>query len=126
MFPVAEIDDVTAAFPADVGSLMPPYADIPREFKHGRTKWNRLFSDMFYFGLSSLQLAPRDGIDKQKAWRHIRTISQSFQPAHEHKEAAVAYLLDQWFEDATWTRAERPAMNGDLIVRRDETEAPKG
>ena len=103
VFPVAEISDVDAAFPTDVSRLMPPYAAIPREFRHGTTnKWNRLFNDMFFSGLTKLELKPKQGIDKDRAWRHIRTICGSWDPKHEHKEAAVAYLLSQWFEDATW------------------------
>lgn len=102
------ISDVELAFPAKVKHLMPDMKDIPEEFKQfcGRgTKWNQLFSDWFYSGLSKLDLVPKDGIDKNLALRHIRAVMGSFEPKHEHKEAAVAYLLSLWFTDeSSWER----------------------
>jgi hypothetical protein len=94
-------------FPASVAQYMPLYSEIPDEFKrHNGTVWNRLFSDMFYCGLTNLEAKPKDGIDADKAWTHLRVISRSFEPKHEHKEAAFAYLASQWFESATWERAK--------------------
>lgn len=104
MFPIADIDNATLAFPASVRHLMPPQEDIPDEFKYGATRWNKLFSDWFFSGLSSLELTPKEGVDKDKAMRHIRTIMGSFEPKHEHKEAAVAYLLNEWFADEKHVR----------------------
>ena len=106
VFPIAEVFDLDIAFPANVSHLMPAYEDIPREFKHGSGKWNRLVSDWFFCGLKNLQLVPKDGTDQTKALRHIKAIIGSFEPKHEHKEAACAYLLSQWFSDATWERAK--------------------
>lgn len=100
MYPIANVDDATVVFPASVRHLMPPQVDIPDEFKGmGRTRWNKLFNDWFFFGLESLELTPREGVDKSKALRHIRAVMGSFEPKHEHKEAAVAYLLNEWFTD---------------------------
>jgi hypothetical protein len=31
----------------------------------------------------------------------------SYQPKHEHKEAAVAFLFNEWFDDETHQRTER-------------------
>jgi hypothetical protein len=107
VFPVHEFDGIDLAFPTKTKGLMPEYAEIPKEFKAGRTKWNQLFADCFYSGLKSLELTPKEGIDKNKAWAHIRYIMGSWEPKHEHKEAAVAYLLSQWFEDAKWEKADR-------------------
>lgn len=107
MFPVAEVSPLDMAFPTTVKHLMPPYAEIPAEFKNDRTVWNRLVSDWFFCGVKNLTLTPKDGIDKDKALRHIKTVMGSFEPKHEHKEAACAYLLSQWFEGgATWERAK--------------------
>ena len=107
MFPISDVDPVTMAFGAvDTSKLMPPYADIPQEFKHGSGKWNRLMSDWFYCGVKNMVLTPREGVDQVKALRHIKSILASFEPKHEHKEAGVAYLLDQWFSDGTWERAK--------------------
>lgn len=108
MFQIADIDDATLAFPASVRHLMPAQADIPDEFKDfGRTKWNQLFNDWFFLGLTSLELTPKEGVDKDRALRHIRAIMGSFEPKHEHKEAAVAYLLNEWFADETHVAKKR-------------------
>lgn len=101
------VSDIDLAFPAQVSHLMPAYDDIPREFKNGHTKWNKFFGDMFFSGLKNAKLVAKDGIDGTQAARHIRAISGSFEPKHEHKEAAVAYLMSLWFDDSsTWERAK--------------------
>lgn len=102
MIPVQEIDVVDYAFPAQVRHLMPPYDASRRE-----TWGNRLFSDWFFFGLASLQLVPKDGVDAAKALRHISAIMRSYEPKHEHKEQACAVLFEEWFEAppvSTWER----------------------
>ena len=97
------VSDLDLAFPASVSHLMPEWSDIPQEFKGHGSKWNRFFSDMFFSGISSADLQPNEGIEADVALRHIRVISGSFEPKHEHKEAAVAYLMSQWFKDSsTW------------------------
>ena|ERR1017187_8061402 len=101
-FPVQEVDKVTQAFPAKVKHLMPEWSSIPEEFHNGYTPYDKLFSACFYGGLSSLKLVPKEGIDQNKAWIHLRAIMGSYEPKHEHKQAAVAYLLSQWFEHAEW------------------------
>jgi hypothetical protein len=99
-----DVSDVELAFPARVNHLMPKYEDIPKEFRNwnSETIWNKLTSDWFYKGFKSLDMKPKEGIDVKKAMRHIRAILGSFEPKHEHKEAAVAYLLSQWFEEPKW------------------------
>lgn len=94
-----DVDAVTMAFPAGIKHLMPPREQI-EAYKSG---WGgKLFNDWFFCGLKSLELMPKEGIDKSKALRHIRTIMGSFEPKHEHKEAAVALLLEEWFEPGKW------------------------
>jgi hypothetical protein len=99
-----DVSDLDIAF-GGINGLMPAMDSIPKEFHRGAWS-NKLFSDWFYAGLKSLELTPKEGIDKTKAMRHIRAIMGSFEPKHEHKEAAVAYLLDQWFEPGKWERKE--------------------
>lgn len=103
MIPV-EVDAATAAFPGSIRHLMPPRAALD-SYSNG---WgSRLFNDWFYSGLKSLELAPKEGIDKKKAMRHITTIMSSFEPKHEDKEAACGYLFEQWFEPGgKWERKE--------------------
>lgn len=106
MFPIAEVTAVQASFPTDVSMLMPKYQDIPEEFRDRHTKWNKLFADFFYFGLEKLELTPKEGVDRDKAMLHIQTVMGSWEPKHEHKEAAVAYLFSEWFTEAVWVRKQ--------------------
>lgn len=97
-----EVDAPTAAFPGSViGTYLPEEKDIPEEFKpHGATDWNDLFSTWFFTGLPQDTIfVAKEGIDKDKALRHINTCMRSFQPRQEHKEAGVAYLFSLWFEE---------------------------
>lgn len=104
----AEIDDATVAFPAMVGDLMPSQEDIPEEFKQFLgTKWNQVFSDWFYFGLKGAKWQSKEGINQDKALRHIGAVMGSYEPKHEYKEAAAAYLMSLWFEDVKYKKGER-------------------
>jgi len=98
------IDDITAAFPVDVYHLMPPEKEIPEKYwRIVDDSWpGKLFTALFFNGLVNLKLIPREGVDAQAAFRHIRAIMGSFQPKHEYKEAACRYLFDHWFVSATW------------------------
>jgi hypothetical protein len=102
MFPVKEVSDLQIAFGGSVQELMPAYKEIPMEFREGHTKWNQVFNDWFFHGLKNATFRPKEGIDPEKALRHLKAIMSSFWPKHEHKEAAVAYLLSQWFHDVTY------------------------
>jgi len=99
-----DVTDLDLVFGARVvDALMPSMDEIPDAFRCGaETKWNRLFSDWFFKGIVNLRLTAKDGVDKEKALRHIKAIMVSFEPAHEHKEAACAYLFSLWFKDAKY------------------------
>lgn len=100
-FAPIDVDSLTMAFGAgeQFRKMMPPKDSIPPEF-YRHTKWNDLFSRWFFTGLpKETEFVAKPGIDKAKALRHIRTIMGSFEPKHEDKEAAVAYLLSLWFDD---------------------------
>ncbi len=102
------LSDLDVAFSANVRDLMPDYKEIPEDFRRGRTKWNRFQSDWFYGGIDASGLIAKDGIDRNAALRHLKAINGSFEPKHEHKEAAVAYLASLWFDDKSkWTKAKR-------------------
>lgn len=94
-----KIDDATLAFPASVRSLMPAMDGIPDEFcdLNGRTKWNVLTSKWFFTGLRG-KFVPKPGINLNDAMRHLSAIMGSYEPKHEHKEAAVSYLMSLWFD----------------------------
>lgn len=101
-----ELTDIDIAFPASVKHLMPDYKDIPTEFKswNNPTKWNKFVSTWFALGVKNVKYKPKVGVDQTKALRHVKAIMGSWEPKHEHKEAAVAYLLSQWFDDITYER----------------------
>lgn len=99
MIPVPDVNGLSVAF-GNVAHL-PPMKDIPEEFKgHRGNKWTELFSQWFYSGLpKGTEFVPKPGVDKSKALAAIRAVMVSFEPKHEHKEAGVAYLLSEWFDD---------------------------
>lgn len=91
-----EVSDVLMAFPGDVMHLMPAYEDVPTV----DAKWSIFQSHWFLHGLSGdTAINYKDGIDPNKAMRHLACIQGSFEPKHEHKAAAVAYLASRWFND---------------------------
>lgn len=99
MYEIHELSAAEVAFPATVVHLMPKYEDIPKEFKSSSNRWNKLFNKWFFSGLRGATFIPKEGVDKMKALRHISAVMGSFEPSHEHKEAGVAFLLNEWFED---------------------------
>lgn len=102
LFQVRDISDIERAFPTSIKDFMPPYSEIPEEFKNQnrQTKWNEIVSHWFFKGLNpKTQFIPVEGIDPKKALKHISYILGSWEPKHEHKEAGVAFLLSQWFSD---------------------------
>lgn len=104
------IDQVTFAFPAKVEHLMPDNKKYP-EYQKYLDNWRddtwgfKLFNDWFYPpGITDLKLWPKEGINPEEAIRHIQTIMRSFEPKHEHKTAACAFLFELWFDKAEWKR----------------------
>jgi hypothetical protein len=99
-WPVPEISDVEMAFPANVLDWIPSRDEIPDEFKfiRGKSEWTDIVSAWFFQGLSDkVEFYPAEGVDPEKALRAIKALLGSFQPKHEHKEEAAAYLLSLWF-----------------------------
>jgi hypothetical protein len=105
-FMPVEVDDVSMAFGGcgDLGKMMPT---VPANYPD-KQKWERFQHDWFYRGIKGTDgLIPREGVDKGKALRHLKTIQGSFEPKHEVKEATVAYLASLWFTpESTWERAK--------------------
>ena len=124
------VNDVVLAFPGDLGDLLPLQELIPREFwsTPGPDGWCSWASEWFFRGLAKFPEA-RAGIDENEAIRHLSAILKSFQPSHEHKEAAVAWLasrwlvaepslLRSWHTKLAWQPPKRPAkeMNDDVAI----------
>lgn len=99
-FVPADVSDVKVAFPGSVGDLLPPQEKIPDAFKrHNGTEWNKIVGDWFFKGLpAGTDFVPNKGVEPKAALRHLKTIMGSFDPKHEYKEAAVAYLMSLWFK----------------------------
>ncbi len=93
-----DVSDVMMVFPASVSSMMPDQKDIPNEYKMNRDTLAVQFINRWFFsGLKEPEFIPKEGINPEKAFRHISCILGSFEPKHEHKISACAYLLDEWF-----------------------------
>jgi hypothetical protein len=107
MFPIHEVTAVELAFPANVVEFMPQWEDIPDEFKHGSTKENELVCQWFFRGVKHFRLTPREGVDGNKALDHIQMILGSFEPKHEHKEAACAFLFREWFSSIDYDKINK-------------------
>lgn len=93
------VNDVECAFPARViGSLLPKWDEIPKEFKkmNGNTKYHKIASRWFFDGLAGCDLRFKNGIDAETAIRHLSSCMSSFEPKHEHKMAGVAWLMSLW------------------------------
>lgn len=102
-----QVSGLDIAFGGNVRNLMPPMEEIPAEFtKFNGTKWNRVFGDFFYYGAKDIKWIAKEGIDSTAASRHVRAIIGSFEPKHENKEAACAYLMSLWFDDIQYTKGD--------------------
>lgn len=110
MFPIHEVTAVELAFPAHVLEFMPEWKDIPDEFKHGSTIENELVTQWFFGGVKHFRLIPREGVDGNKALDHIQMILGSYEPKHEHKEAACAFLLREWFSSIEYDKIDTNAV----------------
>lgn len=105
MLPVPEVTGVDVVF-GGCGH-MPKMSDIPEEFTRDRNDFVRAVSSWFFSGAkrdgSSLiidgkRFTAKSGVDAGKALAAIRAVLGSFDPKHEHKEAACAYMLSEWFD----------------------------
>ena len=97
-----KVTDLDIAFGTNIEKLLPTMEEIPKEFKDGNSKWNKVASDWFFNGLNNCKWNPKDGVVTNDALRHIKAVMGSFQPSHEHKEAGCAYLLSEFFNDVEY------------------------
>lgn len=94
----AVVQELDMAFGGQMRTLMPAYKDIPEDFRRERDPFSRLVHKWFFEGISKDALKPKEGIDANMAWRHMKAIMSSFEPSHEHKTSGVAWLMSKWFE----------------------------
>lgn len=96
-FPITALD---VAFPTAsvLSALLPAMEAIPTYYP-GCTSFRKVQQKWFFKGLEEKDLPrPKPGIDRDVAIRHLQCIQGSFAPKHEHKVAAVAWLMSLWFE----------------------------
>lgn len=105
MLPIPAMDALDITF----GSIkhMPKMADIPPTFTEDRNEYVRAISSWFFKGgkrdgrsivIDGKTFTAKEGVDATKALSAIKAVLASFEPKHEHKEAACAYMLSEWFE----------------------------
>jgi hypothetical protein len=107
--------DIDLAFPAVVRDHMPPWDQIPDEFKEDRHLAAQTASMWFFNELVQTEPKPtfstRPGIDDKQAIIHVHVLLSSFEPSHEHKIAAAAMLIDLYFTRIT--KGDRVVFQGE-------------
>ena len=100
MYEIKDIDEVPLAFPADVWDLMPDYNSelLTPYWNSFHSESVKIVSRWFFQGLENPKFYPKEGVDAEKAIRHITAVMRSFQPKHEHKTSTCAFLIDEWFD----------------------------
>lgn len=108
MLAIPELDGPSVVF-GDI-KHMPKYDTIPADFKrHNGNAYVKAVSSWFFSGgkrdgdaiiIDGVKFVPKAGVDSNKALRAIKAVLGSFEPKHEHKEAACAFMLSEWFEQA--------------------------
>jgi hypothetical protein len=97
MFEVQKVDGPDMIFGGNMKKLLPTSEMIPAEFWKSYNKYNSLVSTWFFCGLKNLNAIPVKGVDRKEALNHLQAILSSWEPKHEHKTAAVAWLISEWF-----------------------------
>ena len=94
-FDFPEVSDVNIAFPT-FGTIPELLEEAKvRGFYNGRTKYNNLFSELFYGG-GKLDFKPDLPEEfRVKCTRYLKAFMGSFTPKHEEKEAVSALLLSE-------------------------------
>lgn len=107
MLAIPEVSGVEMVFGgAKVFEIMPKMKDIPDDYPN-RAKWDKVTSDWFFLGMKNAKWTPKPGVDQKKALAAVAAVLSSFLPKHEHKEAAVSFMLSEWFENVTYEPGKR-------------------
>jgi hypothetical protein len=69
-----------------------------RGFYNGRTKYNKLFSTLFFSGGSVDFKKDIDEDFRKNAWQYCRKFMGSWSPKHEEKEAICAMIMSEIIE----------------------------
>jgi hypothetical protein len=96
------VPDVQFAFPAYIiGTLITEWDDLPDEFRNRTSGYEELAGHACFNNVGFRSDSLLEGIDIELANRQLNAIARSFQPKHQHKEAAIAYLLSLWLVQPT-------------------------
>ena len=85
----------------DVRTLLPKKNEIPDGFDTHWNKWNKAVTTWFFDGIRKDAFSVKEGIDKDKAFKHLSAVISSWDLKHEHKTAGAAYLMSLWFSDVS-------------------------
>jgi len=106
----AKLENTDVAFGPSgtiIDTYMPKWTELPDEFRleiGAARKWTDIVDDLFFRGAKDIRCVIKDPtIEQRDIIRHISMLLHSFEPAHEHKTAGVAYLLSLWCDDITYT-----------------------
>lgn len=99
-FPFIEVKGLDIAFGfSNRSNYARALKECPEQFKvHDNTPYHKLFSKMFYSGLTKNEIAALhfrsgDQLIKNKQLAYLQSIMASFEPKHEDKEAVCAWIL---------------------------------
>lgn len=78
----------------------PAYDSIPEQFRRGHSPANKIVSTLFFKGgqLADFGLRLKAGVNPAAFFGALKAMLGSFDPKHEHKEAACAWLVDEFTE----------------------------
>lgn len=95
---IPEVKDVDLAFSTQKTNKK--LLEIAREkgFYNGDTKYNKMFSSLFFGGGKIECKKSVSDENKSKVLRYFKALASSFEPKHEEKEAVCALLLS-WICD---------------------------
>lgn len=85
---------------ADRVTDFPSMEDIPAPYKTSDNPYVQLQREWLFGGIRRSRLLHRPNVDRDAAVRHLSALQESFVVSHEHKQAAVAYLMAMWFDIA--------------------------
>ena len=84
----------------------PPLWQIPSRFTSTPDAWGHVASTLMWAGSSAiLSAVPRPSIDRDQALLHVGAVLLAIDLTVEHREAAAAYLLSEWFESIATANA---------------------
>ena len=79
--------------------ILPFYEEIPQEFKSCYNEWNVIASQWFMKGIFPSTLKVKDTYNSVEVFCFLNEIQQNYSIGHEHKMAAIAYLMSILMEN---------------------------